>query len=137
MRHPVVLARSGGDGDLVGKRHAQAEGRLPIIARHDPRLAARGENGSAIYQPRKTRLPAVVVKGSLLRMTDAVEPIYEGGSLRLLQTLSLPEHTHVRLSVETLPDDPDRAAWLAQSERRLREVWDNEADDVFNELLTL
>ena len=29
----------------------------------------------------------------------------------------------------------ERAAWLAQSERRLREVWDNEADDVYNELL--
>ena len=28
------------------------------------------------------------------------------------------------------------SAWLAQSERRLREVWDNDADDVFNELLT-
>ncbi len=30
---------------------------------------------------------------------------------------------------------PERAVWLAQSERRLREVWDNEADDVYNELL--
>ena len=69
-------------------------------------------------------------------MTTAVEAIYEGGLLRLLQPLSLPEHTHVRLSVEILPDDPERAAWLAQSERRLREVWDNDADDVFNELLT-
>ena len=69
-------------------------------------------------------------------MTTAVEAIYEDGMLRPLQPLALPEHTHVRLSVETLPDDPERAAWLAQSERRLREVWDNEADDVFNELLT-
>ena len=69
-------------------------------------------------------------------MTTAVEAIYEDGLLRLLQPLSLPEHTHVRLSVETLPDDPERAAWLAQSERRLREVWDNEADDIFNEFLT-
>ena len=69
-------------------------------------------------------------------MTTAVDAIYEDGLLRPLQPLSLPEHTHVRLSVETLPDDPERAAWLAQSERRLREAWDNEADDVFNELLT-
>ena len=69
-------------------------------------------------------------------MTTAVEAIYEDGLLRPLQPLSLPEHTHVRLSVETLPDVPERAAWLAQSERRLREVWDNDADDVFNELLT-
>jgi predicted DNA-binding antitoxin AbrB/MazE fold protein len=69
-------------------------------------------------------------------MTTAVEAIYEDGKLRLLQPLSLPEHTHVRLSVETLPDDPERAAWLAQSERRLREIWENSADDIFNELLT-
>lgn len=69
-------------------------------------------------------------------MTAAVEAIYEDGMLRPLQPLSLPEHTHVRLSVETLPDDPERAAWLAQSERRLGEFWENDADDVFNELLT-
>jgi predicted DNA-binding antitoxin AbrB/MazE fold protein len=69
-------------------------------------------------------------------MTTAVEAIYEDGMLRPLQPLSLPEHTHVRLSVETLPDDPDRSALLTQSERRLRELWDNDADDVFNELLT-
>jgi predicted DNA-binding antitoxin AbrB/MazE fold protein len=69
-------------------------------------------------------------------MPAAVEAIYEGGLLRLLQPLALPEHTRVRLSVETLPDDPERAAWLAQSEFRLREVWNNDGDDVFNELLT-
>ncbi len=69
-------------------------------------------------------------------MTTAVDAVYEDGVLRPLQPLSLPEHTHVRVSVETLPEDSDRAAWLAQSESRLREVWDNEADDVFNELLT-
>ena len=68
-------------------------------------------------------------------MTTAIEVIYEDGVLRPLQPLALPEHAHVRVSVETLPDDAQRAAWLAQSERRLRQVWDNEADDVFNELL--
>jgi len=66
-------------------------------------------------------------------VTTAIEAIYENGVLRPLQPLALPEHAHVRVSVETLP--AQRAAWLAQSERRLRQVWDNEADDVFNELL--
>ena len=69
-------------------------------------------------------------------MTTAVEAIFEGGLLRPLQPLSLPGRAHVRLSIETLPDDAERAAWLAQSERRLRELWENDADDVFNELLT-
>jgi len=67
-------------------------------------------------------------------MTTTVEAIYEGGVLRPLQPLALPEHAHVHVSVETMPEDPERAAWLAQSERRLREVWENDADDVFNEL---
>lgn len=69
-------------------------------------------------------------------MTTVVEAIYEGGRLRLLEPLALPERTHVRISVETLPEGLERAAWLAHSKRRLREVWDNDADDVFNELLT-
>lgn len=68
-------------------------------------------------------------------MTTAVDAIYEDGVLRPLQPLALPEHAHVRVSIETLPDDADRAAWLAQSERRLTEFWSDEADDVFNELL--
>lgn len=68
-------------------------------------------------------------------MTTTVEAIYEDGVLRPLQPLALPEHTHVHVSVETLPEDVERAAWLAQSERRLRQVWENDADDVFNELL--
>lgn len=68
-------------------------------------------------------------------MTTAIDAIYEAGLLRPLQPLALPEHTRVRVSVETLPaDDAERQAWLAQGERRLREVWDNDADDVFNEL---
>lgn len=68
-------------------------------------------------------------------MTAAVEAIYEDGLLRPLQPLALPEHAHVRISVETIDADPERAAWLAQSERRLRETWENDADDVFNALL--
>ena len=68
-------------------------------------------------------------------MRTAVEAIYENGLLRPLQPLALEEHAHVRVSVETLEPDVEQAEWLAQSERRLRETWENDADDVFNELL--
>ena len=71
----------------------------------------------------------------LSAMTTDVEAVYENGWLRPLQPLLLPEHTRVRLSVETLGEDVERTAWLAQSERRLLEVWDNDDADVFNELL--
>jgi hypothetical protein len=33
-------------------------------------------------------------------------------------------------------DEHDHAAWLAESERRLRETWDNDADDAYTALLT-
>jgi predicted DNA-binding antitoxin AbrB/MazE fold protein len=68
-------------------------------------------------------------------MHTDVEAIYENGLLRPLQPLPLAEHARVRVSVETLENDVERAAWLAQSERRLREIWENDADDIFNELL--
>ena len=52
-------------------------------------------------------MPAAAADGSLPTMITAVEAIYEGGQLRLLQPLALPEHTHVRLSVETLSGNPE------------------------------
>ena len=69
-------------------------------------------------------------------MTAIVEAIYESGHLRLLQELALPEHTRVKVSVDTLPVDEERPAWLTQSERSLTKVWDNDADDIYNALLT-
>ena len=69
-------------------------------------------------------------------MTVAIKAIYEGGNLRLLEPLQLPEHTVVRISLETGNDDVERGEWLAQGERALIKTWDNEADDVYNVLLT-
>lgn len=69
-------------------------------------------------------------------MRTAIDAIYENGLLRPLKPLALAEHTHVRISVETVENDVERSEWLAQSERRLREIWENDADNVFNELLS-
>ena len=65
-------------------------------------------------------------------MTTTVEAIYEHGKLVLERPLSLPEKSRVRVTVES---DPERDAWLQLSEQALTKVWDNDADDVFNELL--
>ena len=65
-------------------------------------------------------------------MTTTVEAIYEGGKLVLQSPLSLPDKSHVRVTIES---DLERDAWLKLSEDSLTKVWDNAADDVFNELL--
>jgi predicted DNA-binding antitoxin AbrB/MazE fold protein len=69
----------------------------------------------------------------LLLMTTTVEAVYENGKLVLARRLSLPEKSHVRVTIES--PDIEREAWLKLSEESLAEVWNNEADDVFNELL--
>lgn len=66
-------------------------------------------------------------------MTTTMDAIYERGKLTLPQPLSLPEKAHVRVTIET--DDAERENWLKLSEVALSKAWDNEADDVFNELL--
>jgi predicted DNA-binding antitoxin AbrB/MazE fold protein len=65
-------------------------------------------------------------------MTTTVEAIYENGKLHLPKPLSLPEKSRVRVTIES---DGDREAWLKLSEESLKKVWENDADDVFNELL--
>jgi hypothetical protein len=65
-------------------------------------------------------------------MITTVDAIYENGKLVLQQPSPLPEHTHVRVTVDS---DVERDAWLKLSEESLKKVWDNDADDVFNELL--
>lgn len=66
-------------------------------------------------------------------MTTTIEAIYENGRLVLPRPLSLPEHAHVRVTIETA--DADREAWLKHSEDSLTRTWANDADDVFNQLL--
>jgi predicted DNA-binding antitoxin AbrB/MazE fold protein len=65
-------------------------------------------------------------------MTTTVVAIYENGKLLLAKPLSLPEKSRVRVTIES---DAEREAWLKLSEESLVKVWDNDADDVFNELL--
>ncbi len=61
-----------------------------------------------------------------------VDAVYENGKLLLSEPLSLPEKSHVRVTIES---DTEREAWLELSEEALTKTWDNDADDVFNELL--
>lgn len=65
-------------------------------------------------------------------MTTTVDAIDENGKLLLPRPLSLPEKSHVRVTIES---DPEREACRRLSGESLTKVWDNDADDVYNELL--
>ena len=65
-------------------------------------------------------------------MTATLDAIYEQGKLVLPSPLSLPEKSRVRVTIEC---DLEREAWLKLSEESLTKVWDNAADNVFNDLL--
>ncbi len=69
-------------------------------------------------------------------MTTVVDAVYEQGWLKPLTPLVLPEHARVQVPVTSeISDDLGRQEWLAQSERTLLKIWDNSADDIYNELL--
>jgi len=65
-------------------------------------------------------------------MITTVDAIYENGKLLLPKPLSLPERSRVRVTIES---NTERDTWLKLSEAVLTKTWDNDADDVFNELL--
>ncbi len=67
-------------------------------------------------------------------MTTTVDAIYERGKLVLPRPLSLPEKSHVRVTIES---DPEREAGLKLSEESLAKVWDNDVDTVFNQLAAM
>jgi len=56
------------------------------------------------------------------------------GKLLLPKPFSIPEKSHVRVTIES--NDSEREAWLKLSEESLTKIWNNEADDLFNELLS-
>jgi predicted DNA-binding antitoxin AbrB/MazE fold protein len=65
-------------------------------------------------------------------MKTTVDAIYEHGKLLLAKPLALPEKAHVRVTIDC---DTEHEAWMKLSEPALLKTWDDEADDVFNELL--
>ena len=67
-------------------------------------------------------------------MTTTVDAIYENGKLVLQRPLSLPEKSHVRVTIESSPEHDDAFNGLLLSESALAKDWDTAADDVFNQL---
>ncbi len=63
---------------------------------------------------------------------NTIEAIVKNGHIIPLGKVELEEGSKVLV---TLADTYDRDFWLSASEESLREIWDNEEDDVYAELL--
>lgn len=64
---------------------------------------------------------------------NTVEAIVKNGQIVPLVDIELEEGAKVFV---TLAGDDDREFWLLASEESLNEIWDNEDDDVYAELLS-
>lgn len=67
-----------------------------------------------------------------IKMFNTIRAVVKEGRILLTEDVVIPDGTEVL--VTPLIDEPD--FWSRVSERSLSEVWDNEEDDVYAELLT-
>ena len=66
-------------------------------------------------------------------MLESARAIMRDGRIELLEPLPLRDGTAVMVTV--LTDEDERQFWLQVSDRALAEVWQNNEDDVYAELL--
>jgi hypothetical protein len=66
-------------------------------------------------------------------MLSTIHAVVRDGKIELLEPISLPDGAHVLVTV--LRDD-DQAFWQQASESAIKQIWDNDEDDIYAELLT-
>ena len=64
-------------------------------------------------------------------MVDTVKAIVREGKIELLEQADIPEGTEVLVTILSNGEE----FWLRASESSLASVWDNEEDDVYEQLL--
>lgn len=64
-------------------------------------------------------------------MLNTIKAIIKEGRIELLEAVEIPEGTEVLVTI--LPDEAE--FWLRASAPSLAAVWDNEEDDVYEQLL--
>jgi predicted DNA-binding antitoxin AbrB/MazE fold protein len=64
-------------------------------------------------------------------MMNTVKAIFREGRIELLERIDIPEGAEVLVTI--LPDDAE--FWLQASKPSLASVWDNEEDDIYEQLL--
>jgi len=66
-------------------------------------------------------------------MLSTIHAVVRDGKIELLEPVSLPDGAHVLVTI--LRDD-DQVFWQQASESAIKQVWDNDEDDIYAELLT-
>jgi hypothetical protein len=66
-------------------------------------------------------------------MLNTIQAVVRDGKIELLEPISLPDGTHVLV---TVLNDDDQVFWQQASESAIKRVWDNAEDDIYAELLT-
>ena len=64
-------------------------------------------------------------------MINTIKAIFKEGKIELLEQIDIPEGTEVLVTI--LSDEAE--FWLRASESSLASVWDNEEDDIYEQLL--
>jgi predicted DNA-binding antitoxin AbrB/MazE fold protein len=65
-------------------------------------------------------------------MLNTIEAIVKNGQIVPLENIELPEGTK---ALVTILENEESEFWLSASENSLDEIWNNEEDDVYAELL--
>jgi hypothetical protein len=67
-------------------------------------------------------------------MQNTARAIFHDGKVELVDPIEVPEGAHLIVTLVEDEDD-DRAFWLAATQTSLDKIWNNSADDVYEELL--
>ena len=66
-------------------------------------------------------------------MLQTVWAVIHDGKIEPLEELAFPEGAKVLVTL--LPEEKDASFWLSASETSLNEVWENDEDNIYAELL--
>jgi hypothetical protein len=67
-------------------------------------------------------------------MANVARAVVHHGKIELVDEMELPEGAHL-LVTRVTEEDEEKAFWLAASLPAMRALWDNDEDDVYEQLL--
>ncbi|HEX8242908.1 MAG TPA: hypothetical protein VF541_05420 [Longimicrobium sp.] len=67
-------------------------------------------------------------------MPNVARAVFHDGKIELVDQIDAPEGARLLVTVVT-EEDEEKAFWLAASLPAMRALWDNEEDDIYEQLL--